>query len=565
MSRNSTLSAYSRLYRHENVKCAPFFEHPLAEEYSRQLINILFVDGCYMLSGTKLYTRLAKNTSLIIRTAFVSVVILQTACVDEGNSSASSGTVTSAFSGSVGDGPIVGATVNIYDRNGQLVHTTVSDQSAKYSAEITTSGSAFPLTVEVKDGIDLVTGREPDFTMTSVVEDPNEKNININPYSTLITETARLMKDGLTSGNIASAKITVVKNMNFGLDEALVTDPITTKVTQNNVAVITKSSEALGEMIRRVRKNLDGTGVAQNENDVVAAFASDLSDGVLDGIGVEVDTADRVSTASFSGNIRRYIRLKRIAAMSKVTSAQVLIESFSNNLKVDGGNARKALDASIVSTNPGIAVEKLTSGVKNNRAALEQVKSSVDAARNLTPSIELTELSKKLEKVTPESTPVNVEDVLPPNSGAELDEVIAAVTVATDDQLNLVNVSNDKEVSAETERPETERPETERPETERPETERPETERPETERPETERTETERTETERTETERTETERTETERTETERTETERTETDRTETDRTETDRTETDRTETDRTETDRTETDKPTGLKPTD
>jgi hypothetical protein len=366
-----------------------------------------------MLSGTKLYTSLTKNTSLILRSAFVSIVVLQTACVVDGNSSASSGTVTSAFSGSVGDGPIVGATVNIYDRNGQLVHTTVSDQSAKYSAELTTSSNAFPLTFEVKDGIDLVTGREPDFTLTSVVNDPKASNININPYSTLITETARVMKDGLTNANIAHAKTIVINNMNFGLDEALVSDPITTVVTRDNVAVITKSSEALGEMIRRVKKNLDGTGVVQDENDVVAAFASDLSDGVLDGNGVVSDTEDRVSAASFSGNIRRYVRLKRIAAMSKVTSAQVLIESFTNNLKVDGGNARKALDASIVSTNPDISVEKLTDRVRNNRAALEQVKASVEAAKNLTPSTELAELSEALDKISPDSTPGKVEEILP--------------------------------------------------------------------------------------------------------------------------------------------------------
>ncbi|MGB5299881.1 MAG: hypothetical protein WBN48_14240, partial [Thiogranum sp.] len=71
--------------------------------------------------------------------------------------------VTASFSGSVGDGPVVAATLKIYDRDGNLVNTLTSDITAKYSAKIRTKGNAYPLTIEVDGGTDLVTQLAPDF------------------------------------------------------------------------------------------------------------------------------------------------------------------------------------------------------------------------------------------------------------------------------------------------------------------------------------------------------------------------------------------------------------------
>jgi len=200
-----------------------------------------------------------------------------------GGGSSLGGVVSSSFSGSVGDGPIVQGTVKIYDRNGKLLQTEVSDVFASYSTSIEAEENAYPLILEVTDGTDLVTNREPDFKLISVVLDPSVTQVNINPYTMFIVEVARNMPGGITTENITAARIIIMERFNFGLDPAYVADPLGTRITDQNVAVMVKSSEALGEMIRRTRDQLMAIGLATTANDVVAALAHDLVDGELDG------------------------------------------------------------------------------------------------------------------------------------------------------------------------------------------------------------------------------------------------------------------------------------------
>ena len=109
-----------------------------------------------------------------------------------GGDSSSLDSVESTFSGSVGDGPIVGATVRVYDKDHNLIKTVISDTNARYSTRIKTKGKAYPLTIEVEDGTDLVTGLVPDFKMVSVILSPSVKHANINPFTTMIVEAARI-------------------------------------------------------------------------------------------------------------------------------------------------------------------------------------------------------------------------------------------------------------------------------------------------------------------------------------------------------------------------------------
>ena len=339
---------------------------------------------------------------------------------DSGSSEDTSGSVSpeAIFSGSVGDGPIVGATVNIYDKNGKLLVTEMSDSSASYSARIKAPGKAYPLTIEVTDGTDLVTGRAPDFYLSSVVSRPSEKRVNINPFTTLIVESARSMAGGLNSENIAYVKAAIVDQLNFGLDPALVADPIGTAIDDANIANIVKSSEALGEMIRRASENLISTGTVSNANEVVRAIADDISDGILDGLG-----GDRANG--------------RVAAVATLTSAQVLIESLSNNLKVDGVIATDALDNSILITQP-TAAGTLTGDVRVNVEMLEQAREAVAAARMLAPGIELTTISEMLNVIQAGSLPSEVESTLPGDTSQDLDQVIALANSITDEELAVV-------------------------------------------------------------------------------------------------------------------------------
>ena len=205
-----------------------------------------------------LFSRLLAGMVLLALTLLIS------ACGSDGGGSGSAATnnvVTSAFAGSVGDGPIVEGTVKIYDRKGSLLQTEVSDVFASYSTSIEAEENAYPLILEVTDGTDLVTNREPDFKLISVVLDPSVTQVNINPYTMFIVEVARNMPGGITTENITAARIIIMEKFNFGLDPALVADPLGTSITDENVAVMVKASEVMGEMIRRTRDHLMAIGV----------------------------------------------------------------------------------------------------------------------------------------------------------------------------------------------------------------------------------------------------------------------------------------------------------------
>ena len=88
---------------------------------------------------------------------------------------------------------------------------------------------------------------------------------------------------------------------------------------------------------------------------MVAAIADDLSDGELDGRG-----------GGLASN--------RVAAVSKLTSTQVLIEALSNSLEVGGTLATGRLDDAIVATRPSVPLSALTGSVPVNQELLVQVR-----------------------------------------------------------------------------------------------------------------------------------------------------------------------------------------------
>ena len=325
--------------------------------------------------------------------------------------------ITSSFSGSVGDGPVVAATLSIYDRDGNLVSTVTSDNTARYSAKVKAKGKAYPLTIEVDGGTDLVTGLAPDFRMTSVISHPSRKNININPFTTMIVAAARTMPGGLSDENIATAGTIVEQKLNFGLDPRVVADAITTKVDDVNIAVFTKSSEALGEMIRRSRDRLMATGVVGNGDDIVAALADDIADGELDGRGG--------SEASV-----------RMATVSKIISAQVLIEVLSNKLRVGGTVATDRMDDAIIATHPLLPRSSMTDSVPINQELLVQVRDNIKVAQTLSPDAAVDSIADIIATLRADSLASAVEAVLPDGSSAILDQPVSLAVAATDEQLN---------------------------------------------------------------------------------------------------------------------------------
>ena len=113
------------------------------------------------------------------------LVSLLAACGGDGN-----GVRDVTHSGSVGDGPIIGATVVVTDKNGVVLATETSDDTANYEIRLKVPKRSYPLQITATGGIDTVTQSEPDFTMVSVATDPSQSKANINPFSTLTTKMA---------------------------------------------------------------------------------------------------------------------------------------------------------------------------------------------------------------------------------------------------------------------------------------------------------------------------------------------------------------------------------------
>ena len=322
--------------------------------------------------------------------------------------------------GSVGDGPVTGAEIAIYSNDGKLLGKMISDNTASFNSTIKVKGNEYPLLLKVYGGIDLVTGRAPDFQMVSIMLKPSDKQVNINPFTTLIVKIAEFMPGGVTTGNVGAAHTIVVEKLGFGLDPIVIGDPITTEITEANVANLVKASEALGEMVRRTRDLVSANGKAISGDAVISAIAADMTDGFLDGRG-------KPGTKPV------------VAAVANVVSGQVLVEALSNNLKVDGVIATAVIDQSIKTTRPRVSSSQLTRNVRVTQGMLKRAQVSLAAAHVLDPSAELVELAKTVSGITAGALPATVATVLPADSSRSLDNAIQLSPTASQTDISAVN------------------------------------------------------------------------------------------------------------------------------
>ncbi|MCF6219372.1 MAG: hypothetical protein L3J94_11600, partial [Gammaproteobacteria bacterium] len=326
-------------------------------------------------------------------------------------------TVFMDLSGSVGDGPITGATITFEGTNGLNENQATSDGSATYQASLELSTSQFPLVIKATGGIDLVTNGAPDFTLYSVVVSHTQQRIsNINPHSTLITRTAQYLPDGINSENISSAQETVLHIFSFGLDPRI--DPIETPITADNAANISKSSEILGEMVRRIRDTLIAAGTNVTGDDVVDALAADLVDGKLDGLGA--------ANAS-----------KRIAALASFVSGQVLLEAAANRLVVNNVVATAAMDAAIIATRP--RATQLTGNVMVTAEMLAQIKALANSAESLAPLPALENIINQLSTLSGDQQPSEFVRLFPLEISGAFANIIQQAASETEAELDTMN------------------------------------------------------------------------------------------------------------------------------
>jgi len=324
---------------------------------------------------------------------------------------ASSVVKTVRVKGSIGDGPVTGAKVTIYNNNGQQIGTVVSDNTAYFNSTVKARGNDYPLLLKVNGGYDLVTGMTPDFQMYSVMLHPSIKEVNINPFATLIVKIAQFMPGGLNADNVDSAMTYVTGKLGFGLDPNVIADPIATPITDSNVANIIKASEALGETVRRTRDALAAAGKSVSGDDVIGAIAADMADGILDGKGAKGTKA-------------------KIAAVASVVSAQVLVEALGNRLKVGGVVATGVMDQAIASVRPGARSSQLTGSVRITAGMREQTRIALIAAQVVDTSSQIRELETIVSGITTYALPADITADLPATASASLDDAVTSVASA---------------------------------------------------------------------------------------------------------------------------------------
>jgi hypothetical protein len=327
------------------------------------------------------------------------------------------------FTGSVGDGPVVNGAVTLEDDNGKVLYSGVSDERANYQLIGRVKRAAYPLVLSVSDGTDLVTGSRPDFELSAVVIEGGSRTINLNPFGSLMHKVVSHMPGGLTGENLVQAKQIVISQFNFGLNSVSVSDPVATKIDAGNAATIVRSSEALGELIRRVRDRLIMIGRNINADDVLDSIAADLVDGKVDGRGAA--GAD-----------------ERIAALTTLISAQVIVETMANRLHVGGSNSTGRMDSAIQQIMGNKSPDHLTGDLTVTSEVLVNARVGLDAFKNLDRDPAATTLRNLVSQIEPGDSSDQVAGKLPADSSDIIDGAIGYIALASDAELEVINATS---------------------------------------------------------------------------------------------------------------------------
>jgi hypothetical protein len=325
-----------------------------------------------------------------------------------------------AIDGSVGDGPITGAQVGVRAKDGTVLQNVVSSQTAGYNVTLKTKGKNFPLFLDATGGTDMVTNQPPDFTLRSSALSPGGKTTaNINPFTTLALATAEQMSDGLTSGNIKTALGTATTRFNSGLSTLAAGGVMDATINNSNLPEIVKSSETLAETLRRVHTIRRASGRTSSVDDVVRVLGADLTDGKLDGRGAPQTDA-------------------HASAAAALVSAQVLVESMTNTLRVNGQLATSALDNTInrLASSP---LPSPTATLPITAGMIEAARRGTAAAIAIAPSPALSALQQSLSALTPGMLPGAVAQALPSGAAASFDPALTQITAGAANDVSIVN------------------------------------------------------------------------------------------------------------------------------
>jgi hypothetical protein len=325
-----------------------------------------------------------------------------------------------SLDGSVGDGPVVDAEIVVQTNTGIVLQNVVGSQLAGYNVTLKTKGKHFPLFIEATGGTDLVTNLPPDFRLRSAALAAGKRaTANLNPFTTLALATADQMSGGPTSTNVRTALAATTAKLNSGLTTLAAGGVMDATINDSNLAEIVKSSETLAEMLRRVHSIRRASGRSSSVDDVVQVIGADLTDGKLDGRGAARTDA-------------------HASAIAALASAQVVVESMTNNLRVNGQPATAALDGAI-NRLASRAVAAPTASLPITAGMIEAARTGTAAASAIVPSPALTALQQSLSALTPGMLPAAAAQALPSGAAAALEPALTQITAGAASDIAAVN------------------------------------------------------------------------------------------------------------------------------
>ena len=367
------------------------------------------------------------------RTGFIAALtvlpLLLGGCLSKEDTQKSfSGDIENQLTGSVGDGPVAGSSMRVRRNDAEVLEEFTSDTYADYEALVKTKGSYYPLTVEARNGTDLVTNLPPELTLYACVPNPgNKTTANVNLFSTLALEIARDMSGGINSNNCGKAEQLAVEVFNGGLTSLESSGPSSTKIDSSNVAEIVKASETVSEIVKRTRDYQQMFGQSLSADQIMEALGSDAIDGVIDGRG-----GSRVDPRS--------------AAISSIAAVQAYLEAASNELHVNGADATDAMNA-VIDKISGNTAQETVGDQTVTAEMITAVNVGLSAAYEVMQSQKILDLWKATTGLQAGMEDTFVQTLLPADYSTTLDDALMYVAggdTATVDTVNTVVRSGGK-------------------------------------------------------------------------------------------------------------------------
>jgi len=364
----------------------------------------------------------------------ICISFILSACTS-GSEAGSSDELLGAFtvSGSVGDGPIVGAEVLLVDANGDLVGSTTSNNQARYSIDIP-GDTPLPVTATASGGTDLVTGFAADFALSALVHSTGEQNLNISPLTTLVARSAQCGND-TSATNLADILAdrwsAVRRSLDIGIDSVAMGDPMSGSIGPDNVETFVLANEAMGEWIRRTGSGLNASGQIIELDEVVEVLACDLADGEMDG---------RLVAAVGDNDVR-------VLGTAKAAEIGVRLEVLAGRLEVNSFDASEAMNNAIRSIMP----EKQDADVNSvpiASSAIDQAIASIRVLQSVYGDSELNELAQTLMAIDPSDITATVDAALSTGVQNTLTGFPQRVALADESEIRQLNEATQEQSNA---------------------------------------------------------------------------------------------------------------------